>query len=752
MKVGPKETGGHEVQPVIRASRSLDGKRGRWWRWESRELERGGGVGRRAGTALRGGVWAAGSLVEVGVKVGGLGRKDEASYLFPPKSLSPSYYHHTSLPSPHTSSTPADSDSQVESLPWIPDFTSDPLNPDFKSDFSWTFSAMAVDLLRNCRMDIPLSPFDSPVAATVRIDGETYFITTNMDYVPDVPSIQVPHALFLRSDMRYGTYDYTLWPQQWTAQYCHLPIIAKKGARPEIDIMWWDPTPADFEVGKAITRGLGRLRYSAMNKFLPHINEIVGRGKKIKDTSHFTPLFGELMQGIMLLAEQLQTLPTKYNKMVGSVLWVARVPFWFLRPTHVFDAENIFHIVSLLEPRDMAPDLPGEGSPAIIYSGNSTSEKIAAIHCAAVLNPWYRDPFETANKSPAPAIEAPPIASSSRSAVEPAPAASSFGAAARANKQQPSQSPKQQRARPYPSQAPPKQKGPAKVQRDKFTILVIEQMPLSIAAWADALAGVDRSVAPFTSDPADKRYVLPEPALLVNSSPERHRKFLHHWTLLSDGFLYMLSQPEHTQLLSAQEWRDLLEVHLTERGHPGSRTQRRSAGLVDRLRPALEASNISSLDGFPASPDSVPDFTLAETQEIVWQVAETSFHFEFASLDRRASKKARLDKVKACFASGMLLGAPLEMSKCGWAAPTIEKRFPYAARAAELMLDWMTKCARPDIMRRVAIRLTWSEADMQLLKTAVCRYYTQAFWEHFGRAAVVPLRLDHDVEREDGQL
>ncbi|KAJ7698300.1 hypothetical protein B0H17DRAFT_1129826 [Mycena rosella] len=147
-----------------------------------RELERGGGVGRRGGMALRGGVWAAGSLVEVGVKGGELGRKDEALYLFPPKSLSPSYYHHASLPSPHTSSTPADSDSQVESLPWIPDFMSDPLNPDFKSDFSWTFSAMAVDLLRNRRTDIPLGPFDSPVAATVRIDHLPlpYLVTDEM--------------------------------------------------------------------------------------------------------------------------------------------------------------------------------------------------------------------------------------------------------------------------------------------------------------------------------------------------------------------------------------------------------------------------------------------------------------------------------------------------------------------------------------------------------------------------------------------
>ena len=295
-------------------------------------------------------------------------------------------------------------------------------------------------------------------------------------------------------------------------------------------------------------------------------------------------------------------------------------------------------------------------------------------------------------------------------------------------------------------------KGPAKIPRDKFSTLAIPEMPPSIVAWAEALAQVDSGITPFTSNAADRQYVLPEPALLINSTPERRRKFLHHWMLLNDGFLFMLGQG-YSEPLSAAEWRDILEGHLEKRGHPNSRTFRRSAGLEHRIRPALEASGVTSIECFPAAPETVPQFSLEKTHEIVWQVAETNFRFEFCALDKRASKKDRADEVRTCFAGRMLVGVPLEMSKRGLAAMELEQRHVYIVRVATLMLDWTTTSPRPSIIGPgVAQQLHWSQAHMQDLERAVCRYYTQAFWEYFGRAAVVPMRLEHDLEEENGQM
>ncbi|KAJ7141189.1 hypothetical protein C8R44DRAFT_866829 [Mycena epipterygia] len=171
-----------------------------------------------------------------------------------------------------------------------------------------------------------LGPFDGKVAVLAHIAAEHYFIMTNADYVPDIPSIKLPHTVFLWSDMQYGTDDPTLWPQQWTARYCHLPVIAKKGTRPDLDVMWWDPSPVDFVVGSTITRGLGRLHWTAMSRFTPVINELVSKCKELRRTSAtpISPLLGELIQNILMWAEQLQTLPTTYDKMVFGVTSLQR--------------------------------------------------------------------------------------------------------------------------------------------------------------------------------------------------------------------------------------------------------------------------------------------------------------------------------------------------------------------------------------------------------------------------------------------
>ncbi|KAJ6556480.1 hypothetical protein B0H10DRAFT_1967638 [Mycena sp. CBHHK59/15] len=290
-----------------------------------------------------------------------------------------------------------------------------------------------------------------------------------------------------------------------------------------------------------------------------------------------------------------------------------------------------------------------------------------------------------------------------------------------------------------------------KVDWDKFAPVVAPEMPPSIVSMVNALAQVDRGVVPYTSNQADKHYFLPEPALFVTTTnPLRRRKFLHHWNLLSDGFIYMLAH--HPQLLGQQDWRDILEGLITKCGAPDSRAYRRSKRLEQTLRPVLEACGLQSFEDFPITSECVPEFSLKQTREIIWQVAETSFRFEFCSLDQQASEKQRLSQVKECFAGHMLVGMPWDMSKCCWAAPTLEERHRYVMRTATLMLDWTTKLTRPNIIRGIAERHQWSLADMQTLETAICRHYTQAFWEHFGRAAVLLMRLDYDLEKEEGEL
>ncbi|KAF8197338.1 hypothetical protein K438DRAFT_1760116 [Mycena galopus ATCC 62051] len=674
------------------------------------------------------------------------------------------------------------------------------------------------ELLKNRDPGSLLGPFDAKVAAVALVGGEHYLITTNTDYIPAVPSVEVPHRLFVRSDMRYGTDDPTLWPQEWTRAYCHMPAIAKKGSRPDLDIMWWNPSPSSFIVASTITRSLGRLHPRHISDLLVPINDLICQCKLLRAPStsavSISPLFGQLINHILVWVEQLQGLPTTYHKMAFAVtslqrafleldalyhymtkykphiddymhplpantpvaqcigaftvspttaqqLWAARLPFWFMRPTHAFDAANILAVVPLTEPIFLVPVVEGEDAPPVLYSGNKTEDKIAAIARAAVRTAWYHDPFDTArphsrSPSPSPNPRQPPASSSSS---YPASSSSShLNTTSRSDHRQPHFTPSHslpdpsntnkstKRAAKKPAQNPPK------AARDKFCAVEAPEMPPSIPSWADALRDVDQSIPPFSSDATDKRYVLPEPALFVGpETPERRRMYLHHWNMVSDGIYFMMDQGA-PQLLSGQEWRDVLCSLVTQRGQPNSRTHRRSRALEDRIRPALQVSNVSRIEGLPVPLDQVPYISDKKFREAVWRVAEASFHLEFCSLDRRASRKIRHEQVKDCFAGHMLLGTPLEMSKCGWGAAEITDRRSCIERTATLMLDWTTQSARPKIIDLVAHPTSRSSSDMLALEQAVCRYYTQAFWEYFGRAAVVPLRLDHELEDEEGEL
>ncbi|KAJ7617706.1 hypothetical protein B0H17DRAFT_1220022 [Mycena rosella] len=209
--------------------------------------------------------------------------------------------------------------------------------------------------------------------------------------------------------------------------------------------------------------------------------------------------------------------------------------------------------------------------------------------------------------------------------------------------------------------------------------------------------------------------------------------FLHHWNLLVDCFIWMLRYD--AQLLSTQEWKDILEGLVTVRGHPNSRTYKRGARLEERLRPALTACNIASIEGvLPVAPELCPEFSVVETHEIVWQVAETGFCFEFAPwTDGRRARSGWINQL-------------------GWAAEKLEDRHLYAQQTARLMLGWKTKTHQPTILERANLSAQWTVVQMESLKHAVCRYYTQVFWEFFGRAAVVPLCLEHDLGKEEGEL
>ncbi|KAJ6527590.1 hypothetical protein DFH09DRAFT_880099, partial [Mycena vulgaris] len=130
-------------------------------------------------------------------------------------------------------------------------------------------------------------------------------------------------------------------------------------------------------------------------------------------------------------------------------------------------------------------------------------------------------------------------------------------------------------------------------------------------------------------------------------------------------------------------------------------------------------------------------------KEITWALAESNFRFECLSLDARASGLTRLEEVRACFVGRALLGIPLEYSTRGPASETQQERHRYLIRLAKLMMAWQTHTYRPSAIGRATRAqepLAYTDEEMSDLEWAIVCYYTQSFYEYFGRAAVVPMR------------
>jgi hypothetical protein len=275
----------------------------------------------------------------------------------------------------------------------------------------------------------------------------------------------------------------------------------------------------------------------------------------------------------------------------------------------------------------------------------------------------------------------------------------------------------------------------AKVPRDKFLPFQRLEMPTPITPWADALKAIDRDRPPSCGIDLPQRYVLPEPALVASPEEEpRRRMFYHHYRLLRDALMFRLADPNvPPALLSTQQWRDVLQGKVVKQGKTGTRAQARSAGLEELLRPAFQACGIDVLTDFPVPSEAVPTMRLHTIKELLWELAEINFRYEFLALDARASGLDRPDECRRCFAGEGLIGLDFRESQRGLAALGAMDRLPYLLCAAGLMCTWSVPCTRPKEIDTAKKRMDseWDANAVRQLEQRVAQYYTQSFYELF---------------------
>ncbi|KAJ7159807.1 hypothetical protein C8R43DRAFT_993620 [Mycena crocata] len=633
------------------------------------------------------------------------------------------------------------------------------------------------DLLQYRNVHVTLGPWDGRVGAVINVEGADCFVTSHAHYIPTLPTSS--GKLSIRTDMRFGPDDPTLWPHIFSHEFCHFGAIPRRSQADAL--MWWNPQPSDFvcpQSGKTLTRGLGKLSQRRFSGLASLVHGALGRYKAYTESTSppakIMPWLNGYVQSLRLGLDRLQSLPSTYSRMVLGVttlqrsyleltafldymivykprmedpntaiegppderlgvftfdgeiaqkLYMAKLPYWYIRPLALFtEGTNILQIVV---PTESTRSFELEAAPGYppVDVGPKFEDRMYALHLCTRNAPWYRDPDQVQTVA-APRSITPAIAG-------------------------PSRAPKRQNSHPSPySKKQAKSKTKVTQERDKYKVVVSPQMAPAIASWAQALARVDRSrppthVALQAGSLPRQLYMMPEPALLVYSpDPARSQMFLHHYQLLHDALLYRFSDTDHPyKSLTVQEWRDVLRGLLTAQGKSGSNVEIRTTSIEQLLGPALRACNINALDGFPAQ--EIPFTSPNRAREITWEAAEINFRFEMVSLDQYACGMKRVGQCLDCFPGNTLI-AQLSESKLGFAADTPQERLPHLLHLAFLMRDWNVH-PRPDIIIEAHEHKEWSQRDMALLEEKISEYYTQCYYEFFGRAATVPLRLEHEI-------
>jgi hypothetical protein len=284
------------------------------------------------------------------------------------------------------------------------------------------------------------------------------FVTSNAHYIPALaPSL--PDKLFLRQDMRYGPDDPTLWPQEYSDNFCHMGAIPRKPTtekgKQALGIMWWNPERTDFVCptsGMTVTRGLGKLSHRQCTRLAELVNGLLDQYKtyaaSLAAPAKTIALFPQLNQNLVLGLERLQSVPSTFERMtvevtclqrsylelqgllaymtvykprmedpdaqpglpddcigvftsdpkVAQQFCAARLPYWFLRPLSTFHHENILRVVTPLDPAQFLDLEPAPGYDPISV-GLNIEQRMRSLHLCTGNTPWYKNPFSLSQPS-----------------------------------------------------------------------------------------------------------------------------------------------------------------------------------------------------------------------------------------------------------------------------------------------------------------------------------------------------------------
>ncbi|TFK59701.1 hypothetical protein BDN72DRAFT_905610 [Pluteus cervinus] len=621
------------------------------------------------------------------------------------------------------------------------------------------------DLLLHRRRepDLPIGPFDGRVGAVV--DHGFNFVTS-----PNMVVVCEPHIyrrdMRMRVDFRYGADDPTLWPQRYNELYCHFAAIPHRPNEPDdpLQLFWRDLTPDDFiPLSDSLLGGLGHPSRDIVQQLKRCCEELNADLQRYRSSPKPAEYVFMISRALLDAKFRFTSLALTYNQLryswtdvqrlflelraaidfqtvfqprmaglqpydatlppartIGTVttdpavvqhMFSAGLPVWYLRGYNTLLSARINEVVKPVQPSDLPFAVHGDPPLPIAFSGDPGDPEVY-ITLKRHHRAFYRPPEPLSPLSIIPANRS-TITSSRDSKL---------------------------------TRIDPNRPNP------ELKYLEHKICPPTPDVWLKAISAV---VLPKGREKATG-YLFPPVALFLRvSSEERRTTYIFQWLRFRAALLFRLANPNGSiRDYDTDFWRTLLTY-----GGEQIDGDTRSA---DRRQKVLEFLNDCGVTAGPWKTVSTLDWrghTIynnvrsadALMKEILWEVNELNFRFEFFGLfhhfaSRFSSPEQRVDidddNLNRCFPStGSLNLTDVDKADLGLGSPSPTTRRAFMAKFARVLSDWpgcpnlvMTGGCSQNIQY-------WPSEKRGQFEAATTKFYVKTFVREYGRLPAIPFSL-----------
>ena len=268
-----------------------------------------------------------------------------------------------------------------------------------------------------------------------------------------------------------------------------------------------------------------------------------------------------------------------------------------------------------------------------------------------------------------------------------------------------------------------------------------------------AAVNTDESKFIFEKMDSDICYTFPKPAKLVSTiAPGKDKVMIHSWVKYRPLMLHSISSstsPPKPQ--PPRAWEALLTAEYVSTN--GQDPQQKRQKLQNDMIAFVGHTELKEVDELELSTADakwegrvVGDLQAEDYEQVLWELVELNFHFEFQALDQRLSTRSgtfpvgRSTRIRQCFPGGCLLVADWRVSNHGIASEQLREKAHYLFLMASLLINW-PKVNTNGWIGHVESQLKWSEDEVDNPERDIAEVYTQTFFNAFRCAPVVPLRL-----------